>query len=132
MIELLVVIAIIAILAALLLPALSHAKDQARTIICINNQKQLHLAWHMYGGDHGRLPRNWDFSLGFAAPKANWVSGTMHYDTMLVFFGDLSDSTNSALLVDVRQTQLAPYLKTAAVFECPSDQSYATRDHARC
>lgn len=129
--ELLVVIAIIAILAALLLPALSRAKDQARTIQCLNNLRQLHLSWHMYGGDHGRLARNWDYSLGFAPPGANWVSGTMHYDTMLVFFGHPSDSTNDTLLVDNRKTMLAPYLRTAAVFKCPSDHSYAIRDSRR-
>ena len=51
----------------------------------------------------------------------------MHYDVMQVFFGSLSDATNSLLLVDENRTQLAPYLKTAAVFKCPSDQSYAIR-----
>jgi len=50
--ELLVVIAIIAILAALLLPVLAHAKTQARRIQCSNNQRQLFLSWIMYAGDH--------------------------------------------------------------------------------
>jgi len=122
-----VVIAIIAILAALLLPALSPAKDQARTVECLNNLKQLQLAWHMYGADTGRLPRNWDYGGGPAPPEANWVSGIMHYDTLEWAAGALSDSTNTTLLLDDRKTQLAPYLKSAAVFKCPSDQSYAIR-----
>jgi type II secretory pathway pseudopilin PulG len=51
LIELLVVIAIIAVLAALLLPALSRARERARTTLCLNNLKELQLAWYMYGND---------------------------------------------------------------------------------
>jgi prepilin-type processing-associated H-X9-DG protein len=127
---LLVVIAIIAILAALLLPALSRAKEQARAIICLNNLKQLHLAWYLYGTDHGRLPRNWDYGSGFPPPEDNWTAGGMSYETE-VQSRPLSDATNSALLVDERLTQLARYLKTAAVFKCPADKSYAIREGAR-
>ena len=129
MIELLIVIAIIAILAALLLPALARSKDKARTILCLNNQKQLHLAWQMYGNDRGKLPKNYDYGMSVLPSEPNWTGAGMTYETIIQNY-PLSDATNSLLLVDENRTQLAPYLKTAAVFKCPSDQSYAIRGGA--
>src|ERR1051326_8643872 len=77
LVELLVVIAVIAILASLLIPALARAKAQGQKAICINNFRQLHLAWHMYIDDsNGHLPYN---DLGEGAGEKpnnpNWVAG---------------------------------------------------------
>ena len=113
LIELLVVIAIIAILAGLLLPALSKAKMKAQGISCMNNHRQLLLAWRMYVDDaRDLLP--YSKGDGNYDPYA-WVNGWMDYSGS-------PETWNPD--VDIKTSILWPYCgKNAAIFKCPSDQS---------
>ncbi|MBU6401328.1 MAG: prepilin-type N-terminal cleavage/methylation domain-containing protein [Verrucomicrobia bacterium] len=116
--ELLVVIAVIGILAALLLPALAGAKVQAQATQCLNNNRQLMMAWTLYAGDNReQLVMNLDSIDNLGVP-VDWVAGTMARQT---------DATNAALLVDPTKSLLAPYAKVAAIYKCPGDHSRNVR-----
>src|SRR4051812_33935255 len=97
--ELLVVIAIIAILAALLLPALTRSKQKAWQTTCQNNIRQLQLGWTMYANDHDdALPRNGaGFEFGQSLQNPGWVAGTMWLNSD--FGADRTESINLDLLV---------------------------------
>ena len=116
LIELLIVIAIIAILAALLLPALSRAKERARRIQCVGNLRQLSLTWQLYADDNNdRLAPNGYGNVQSLAGDRLWVVGDSHLNPP--FF------TNIGYLTDHRFAAFAPYLQTAAIYKCPSDHS---------
>ena len=119
LIELLVVIAIIAILAAMLLPALAKAKENATGIYCLNNQRQLLLAWSLYVSDsEDRLPPN---AKHIQDPRG-WING------FLTFVPNNRDNTNLLYLIGTRKQmgdrypKLGPYTKSAGIYKCPSDK----------
>jgi prepilin-type N-terminal cleavage/methylation domain-containing protein/prepilin-type processing-associated H-X9-DG protein len=118
LLELLTVIAVIGILAALLLPVLSRTKESARSLYCLNNNRQLVLAWLSYANDNSRLANNSGRnemrlehrSKGFN----NWVNAVM----------DWTRNEQNTNLAYIRNGLLSPYLKAPAVFRCPSSDAF--------
>ena len=115
LIELLVVIAIIAILAGLLLPALSRAKLKAQAIYCLSGKKQLTLAWLMYADDFSAklIPNlGGGIIISMLPVRTSWVNGWEDYN------GNNRDNTN---LLALMGTPFGPYVKNPGIIKCPGD-----------
>jgi prepilin-type N-terminal cleavage/methylation domain-containing protein/prepilin-type processing-associated H-X9-DG protein len=132
LVELLVVIAIIAILAAMLLPALNKAKLKAQGIQCMSNEKQLVLAWRMYseensdnlvlaGGDGNVSPYE-------TTPKTNNKNSA--YDIYAWTWTEMDFTGNNPwdydFKADMPLRPLWQYMKNAGIYKCPADQTTVT------
>jgi prepilin-type N-terminal cleavage/methylation domain-containing protein len=123
LIELLVVIAIIAILAALLLPALNRAKDNAKMTNCLSNLKQLQISWQLYGLDYrDSMPGNDHW--GGSTNDLVWAPGYMTYETALPESAAFYTVANRSMLEASALGSVGPYNKNASIYRCPSDKSY--------
>lgn len=116
LIELLVVIAIIAILAAMLLPALGKAKSRAQAIQCLNNNKQFVIGWRMHAEDNNDVLLTCQNGI---SGRSNWITGNLDFNG--------GNRSNWDIEQDIARSPMWNYVgKAAKLYKCPSDRSQVT------
>ncbi len=122
LVELLVVIAIIAVLAALLLPALAEARSRARRLDCLNNLRQLSLACKLYADENaGRLVSSWPVGdATHSVNPASWCPGWASTQPQNLRYGPAPEFSCTNVFA-LQQGAVWPYLRNAAVYRCPAD-----------
>ena len=113
--------------------ALSRAKSKAQTIQCLNNLRQLQVAWYLYAGDNDdRIPPNYsNQDAGRYPGTASWVSGYMTYETIPDDAPWYSDCTNTSKLVPGEYGSIGGYIKSPKIYKCPADKSWILLGGAR-
>jgi prepilin-type N-terminal cleavage/methylation domain-containing protein len=115
LIELLVVVAIIALLAAMLLPVLTKANDQARRVQCVNNEKQLILTWSLYATDNAeKIVSNGGDTAANSSTAHLWVYGGNH--------GSLDSLVNYSHLIGANYALFSRDIKQPGIYRCPGDR----------
>jgi prepilin-type N-terminal cleavage/methylation domain-containing protein/prepilin-type processing-associated H-X9-DG protein len=132
LIELCVVIATVAVLTSILLPAFANTHPDSQAFQCLNNEKQITLAWQMYAADNSDLlpPNDYPFTIGFFTSSPtnqdkmkNWVVGTMTDP-----FDGAAKNASRTLLDS--HSLLSPYLTIATVYHCPADTYVDPNNHS--
>jgi prepilin-type N-terminal cleavage/methylation domain-containing protein/prepilin-type processing-associated H-X9-DG protein len=123
LIELLVVIAVVAVLAALLLPTLTKSRDQALSLSCINNLRQLQTCWLNYTHDNNDSlpPNNYVASIGPTPGDTNYPSLLTENTSWCRGIAQLDSSSTN-----IQQGLLFPYNNSVAIYRCPADRSTVT------
>ena len=113
-IELLVVLAVVALLAVTLFPALANTQPNSRAFQCLNNQRQIMLAWRMYGEDNNDLlpPNDYVSSTWFSTSSPNWVA---------IPGFESGFGTDDLSLLTNRNSLLSAYIHAGATYHCPAD-----------
>ncbi|MHC4110412.1 MAG: type II secretion system protein [Planctomycetota bacterium] len=134
LIELLVVIAIIALLLAMLMPALERAREQGKRVVCLNNERQLMLAWNFYADDYdgkivcGYMEENGDFE----TRQGDWAPGERHYQERPWVLQDWPrrDFTDEQSIQAIKDGALYHYTKNTKLYKCPHHLHYEWRTYA--